>query len=87
MKRCQAALSRNPVAAMEKTALDSTTTNLIEQVVQFSNMQKAWKAVRANHGAPGPDGITINDFPNHFYQHWPGLLKSWYYDRFMRAQV
>jgi RNA-directed DNA polymerase len=33
-------------------------------------MSKAWKAVRANHGASGPDGITINDFPKYFYQHW-----------------
>ncbi len=41
------------VAAMEKTALSSTTANLIEQVVHWGNMQKAWKAVRANHGAPG----------------------------------
>ena len=64
------------VAAMEKTALSSSTTNLIEQVVHWSNMQKAWKAVRANRGAPGPDGITINDFPNHFYQHWPRIWRQ-----------
>ena len=49
------------VAAMEKTALSSATTNLIEQVVHWSNMQKAWKAVHANQGAPGPDGMHSND--------------------------
>ena len=67
---------QSTVAAMEKTALSSTTTNLIEQVVHWSNMQKAWKAVRANRGAPGPDGITINDFPEHFYQHWPRIWRQ-----------
>ena len=64
------------VAAMEKTALSSATTNLIEQVVHWSNMQKAWKAVRANRGAPGPDGIAINDFPAYFYQHWPRIWRQ-----------
>lgn len=64
------------VAAMEKTALSSTTTNLIEQVVHWGNMQKAWKAVRANRGAPGPDGIAINDFPEYFYQHWPKIWRQ-----------
>jgi len=61
------------VAAMEKTALSSTDTNLIERVVAWNKLLKSWKAVRANHGAAGPDGITINDFPDHFYQHWPTL--------------
>ena len=59
---------QSTVAAVEKTALGSTTTNLIERIVAWDNMLKAWKAVRANRGAPGPDGITINYFPEHFYQ-------------------
>jgi RNA-directed DNA polymerase len=64
------------VAATEKTALSSADTNLIERVVAWDNMLKAWKAVRANRGAPGPDGITINDFPDHFYQHWPTIRRQ-----------
>ena len=67
---------QSTVAAMEKTALGSTTTNLMERVVRWGNMQKAWKAVRANRGAPGPDGITINDFPEYFYQHWPRIWRQ-----------
>ena len=67
---------QSTVAAVEKTALSSTTTNLIERVVAWDNMLKAWKAVRANRGAPGPDGITLNDFPEHFYQHWPTIRRQ-----------
>ncbi len=36
---------QSTVAAMEKTALSSATTNLIERVVHWGNMQKAWKAI------------------------------------------
>jgi RNA-directed DNA polymerase len=64
------------VAAMEKTALSSADTNLIERVVAWDNMLKAWKAVRANRGAPGPDAVAINDFPEHFYQHWPTIRRQ-----------
>ena len=29
-------------------------------------MERAWKNVKANRGAPGPDGITLKQFPEHF---------------------
>ncbi len=61
---------------MEQPALGATTTNLTDRVVGWGNMLKAWKAVRANRGAPGPDGIAIEDFPEHFYQHWPTIWRQ-----------
>jgi len=36
---------------------------LFEQVLQPENLQAAWKRVRANKGAAGIDGMTIDDFP------------------------
>jgi hypothetical protein len=36
------------MADVEKTALGSETLNLMEQVVHWGNMHKAWKAVRRN---------------------------------------
>jgi hypothetical protein len=56
------------MADLEKTALGSETLNWMEQVVHWGNMQKAWKAVRRNQGAPGPDGIHVKEFPAYFYQ-------------------
>ena len=36
---------------------------LFEQVLQPENLQAAWKRVRANKGAAGIDGMTIDEFP------------------------
>ena len=37
--------------------------NLFERVLQRDNILKAWQRVRANKGAAGIDGMTIDDFP------------------------
>lgn len=41
----------------------SFSNNLFEQVLQRENLQTAWKQVRANKGAAGIDGMTIEEFP------------------------
>ena len=39
------------------------SVNLLESILQTSNIAEAWKRVRANKGAAGIDGMTIDDFP------------------------
>ena len=41
----------------------SFSNDLFEQVLQRENLQAAWKQVRANKGAAGIDGMTIEEFP------------------------
>jgi RNA-directed DNA polymerase len=48
----------------------------MERIVAWDNMLTAWKKVRANGGAPGPDGVTINELPDYFYQHWPNIRRQ-----------
>lgn len=37
--------------------------DLLEAMLNRANLQQAWKQVRANKGAAGVDGMTIDDFP------------------------
>lgn len=62
-------------AVMMQTALGNFCIPLMEQVVNPANIDQAWSKVRANKGAPGPDGITIQDFPDHFRKNWPEIRK------------
>ena len=43
----------------------------MEQIVDMQNVEKAWRKVKANKGAPGPDGITLDEFPQRFRAEWP----------------
>ncbi|WP_350494735.1 group II intron reverse transcriptase/maturase [Roseiconus lacunae] len=45
--------------------------SLIEAIVDEANIERAWKQVKANRGAPGPDGITLDKFFETFRHHWP----------------
>ncbi|MBI5075260.1 MAG: group II intron reverse transcriptase/maturase [Nitrospirae bacterium] len=48
----------------------------MEDVVQKDNILRAWKQVRANKGAPGIDGISIEEFPEYAHDNWKGIKAS-----------
>ena len=58
-------------AAVQKSTLSQPLDQLMEQVVDERNMQQAWRNVKANKGAPGPDGITLAEFEDSFASQWP----------------
>ena len=48
----------------------------VEGVVKRENMLSAWKQVRANKGASGIDGISIERFPSYAHENWEGIKQS-----------
>lgn len=50
--------------------------HLLERILARENVATAWKQVKANHGAPGIDGITVNEFPEHTRSHWSEIRQS-----------
>jgi RNA-directed DNA polymerase len=64
-------------------------TQLMEQVVERGNMWKAYERVRRNKGAPGADGIRVDDLKAWLQAYWPSvkaaLLAGSYLPREVRA--
>jgi RNA-directed DNA polymerase len=55
-----------------KPALD----NLMQRILERDNMQRAWNRVKSNQGAPGSDGMTLDDFPTYAREHWSQIRQS-----------
>ena len=49
--------------------------DLLEQVLEPDNIDEAWRAVKANRGAAGVDGIGIGETEDHMSLHW-GTIRS-----------
>jgi RNA-directed DNA polymerase len=47
--------------------------NVMEAVLSSANLRQAWRRVKSNRGAPGIDGLRIEDFPAHARTHWPAI--------------
>lgn len=45
-------------------------TGLLGQMLDPENLNRAWQRVKSNRGAPGIDGVRIEDFPGWMREHW-----------------
>ena len=64
-------------AFSDQPALNASSAGaLMEQVVDVDNLDRAWRQVRRNRGAPGPDGMTIKQFEAWAREHWPGVRQQ-----------
>lgn len=50
--------------------------DLLEQILDRDNLNRAYKQVKRNHGAPGIDGMTVEDALPWLQEHREELLQS-----------
>ncbi|MBT8763178.1 group II intron reverse transcriptase/maturase [Desulfohalobiaceae bacterium Ax17] len=69
----------NPTGGvLSRRVMEEPASNLrlLERILSNENIGEAWKRVRANKGAPGIDGITVEEFPDAFRDLWPDIRAS-----------
>ena len=64
---------QTPTVSERERAL---TSDLMAQVCERDNLNRAYKRVKANKGAPGVDGMTVSDLYAWLGQHKDGLIAS-----------
>jgi RNA-directed DNA polymerase len=66
---------RQASAAVKETSPPETTM-LLEEVLRRENLIKAYHRVRTNKGAPGVDGMTVDDLKLCLKEHWPRIKEE-----------
>ncbi len=51
-------------------------SSLLNRVLERDNLIRALKQVRRNKGAPGIDGMTVDELPDFLGQHWPRIRQQ-----------
>jgi RNA-directed DNA polymerase len=65
------------VTTSRRTVMDpALSEDLMARILTSENLRKAWHQVKANHGAPGVDGMTIEDFPAFAREHWASIRQA-----------
>ncbi len=60
----------------KREAEERDGADLLEKVLDRDNLNRAFKKVKANKGAPGIDGMTVEDAPEWLREHKGELLES-----------
>ena len=49
---------------------------LWERIISRDNLMAALRRVQSNGGAPGVDGMTVEELPEHLREHWPSIREK-----------
>jgi RNA-directed DNA polymerase len=62
-----------PLMAKPAPESPALAKQLMEEVCDRENLERAWKRVRSNKGSPGVDGMTIDAAKDYLREHWPNI--------------
>ena len=54
----------------------ASTDRMMEEIVERENLKEALRRVKANKGAPGVDGMTVDQLGDCLKQHWPAIREQ-----------
>lgn len=80
--RKEAAGSRHEPGVVRQTApaegesIAPQTRNLMEEVLRRENLFAALRRVQANKGAPGVDGMSVDELPGYLRRAWPEIREQ-----------
>ena len=91
--RTEAAGSRHepgvvrPTAPAEGAPIVPQTQQLMEEVLRREHLFAAFRRVQANKGAPGVDGMRVEELPEHLRQTWPAIREQLLSETYVPAPV
>lgn len=59
-----------------RSDIEPALNSLMMRILERNNMQRAWERVKSNKGAPGSDGMTIEDFPAYAKAYWSEIRQA-----------
>ena len=77
-------VEKNKRRSVIKPAL---SVNLMERILTSANVKRAWQQVKGNHGAPGVDGMTVEEFPTYAREHWDSVSSTLNEEKYLPSPV
>lgn len=65
-----------PCTAKREPEHPAVFEKLMEEICERRNLEGALRRVRANKGAPGVDGLTVDDLVDQLKQQWPAIREQ-----------
>ena len=85
-KRRDSASGASNVTA-ERERADPDEQRMMEEVVERENMRAAYRQVTRNAGAPGIDGMKVEELGPHLREEWPRIKEAMLEDRYQPQPV
>jgi RNA-directed DNA polymerase len=91
MNNSDASMNPDGGDAVWRADTEPALDTLMTRILTRDNVLQAWQRVKSNKGAPGSDGMTLEDFPAFAQDHWheirQSLLEGTYQPRPVRRVV